>query len=1191
MSETNNVQAILSAKDTNFTSTFKKAMGLASGMESKISSGIGFGILTGIGQKAFSVLSGAASNLIGSVVDVGKSFEAATSQIAATMGKPKSEIQDIIAEAERLGATTAFTATEAAEGFNILAMSGLNAEQQIAAAADVLNLAAAGAESMDAAAKQVVGTLKGWGIEADALTEGMEGVADGTKYTQVVADMLAKGASLAATDVNALGTALSDISSTASGYRQSMKGTTVALLRLAEQNVTGAEAATALNRAMMDLYTPTSSAAAALDKLGVSAYDENHQARDLNDVVDELSAALSGMSDEEANAYKNAIFSTFGLQAFNKMAASSSETVDRFNEGLGKASDGMGTAAEMASTQLDNLQGDLTRLGSATDGIKNSIYSGLQEPFRSVVQLATAGVTELTEKLQGFSDWMNENFDFSAVKDAISENGFAGGLAEVAKQVTEALPGLKTFATAIAGMAAVSAGSSFLPLLSSGFTQVGMSAANFGLQLKGLPTKAAAGFKSIAEKVATVGGKFTGLVSKIPGVKGAFGSLQGTLSKTASIIKEKLIPSDSLVKVALDKLGPAGKKAASGLGKGFNTILKTGTGVLGKMTGALTNVVGIGLKALAPAAIVGAVLIGLGALYNTFKDQIDQIIDMAIEKGPGLIQGFVNGITSKIPELMRSGTQLLVGLLNVITANLPALLNGGIQIITSVIHGVIEAVPQIIPAALDLISSFATTIIEAVPQLIILGLELLQGLLDGVTQNLGNITESALTIITTLTSAITDNLPTIIDMGLNILLSLAAGIISALPEIILAGIEGITALITTISDKLPDIINTGVQIVSMLVTGIVQNLPAILQAAVAAIKALISGIAQNLPVIISAGISIIGTLIQGLLEVLPTIGESGWEIIKSLAQGLLEAIPAILTAVIDGLKGIFTSIFDFITGKGQDSSDGISETMEEMSSRVESATSEANSAASANLAALAASTSAATEQINSSTSTDLMEMPTNFETAFTGIEDIVGTSTDSITQTVDDAGSDITSSWDSSTNDVVKQTNTMTTKLDSELKTAATKAEANGRNLSLGLARGMTSQLSAVRSAATQIVEEANRAAQAAGKIHSPSRVWAWFGEMDAAGLINSYRKAVPEVRRAAADLLYLPDMRDMTAGLSGWGDLSEEYSYNMDATYTIVTVTELDGREVGRSTAKYTQEELNRMQERESRKNGRKTA
>lgn len=319
-------------------------------------------------------------------IKAGSDFESAMSQVAATMGKPKSEIQDLTKFAQEMGAKTVFSATEAANGLNILAMSGLDAKEQMAALPNVLNLAAAGAISLEDAASYTTGTVKGFSDTMD--------------HAQYYVDIMAKGATLAQTDVRGLGEAMSTAAATSAGYGQTAQSTALSLMRLAEQGKTGSEAATMLSRAMMDIYTPTADAATALDELGVSAYDAEGNTRDFNDIVEDLNNALSGMTAEQKNAYKNTIFTTHGMDAFNKMTVTSVDKVKEWDEALSSASDeldGQGSAALQAQIQLDNLKGSLTLLGSALEGAGIAISNSLIPYIRQLTDWITSLVTKFNE--------------------------------------------------------------------------------------------------------------------------------------------------------------------------------------------------------------------------------------------------------------------------------------------------------------------------------------------------------------------------------------------------------------------------------------------------------------------------------------------------------------------------------------------------------------------------------------------------------------------------------------------------------------------------------------------------------------------------------------------------------------------------------------------------------------------------
>lgn len=336
----------LAIKDTAYKQGLKDAEGNASSSTSKI--GGAFKAVGKVAKTAMVAGSAAAVAFTKTSIDAGMNFDTAMSQVAATMGTTVDKIGNVKAKAEEMGRTTKYTATEAAEGMNILAQAGLSADEQISGIGTVLNLASAGAMSLEESASYTSGAVKGFG--------------DSMSNASYYADLMAKGATLANTDVRGLGEAFSGSAATAKNYGQAADSVTLSLLRLAEQNVTGSEASTALNRAMADLYTPTDDASKALDQLGVSAYKSNGEAKDFNDLVDELNGSLQGMTAEQKNNALATIFTTQGLQAFNKMTASSDATVQKFWKGI---QDSSGSAAQQAATQLDNLQGDITLLSSA----------------------------------------------------------------------------------------------------------------------------------------------------------------------------------------------------------------------------------------------------------------------------------------------------------------------------------------------------------------------------------------------------------------------------------------------------------------------------------------------------------------------------------------------------------------------------------------------------------------------------------------------------------------------------------------------------------------------------------------------------------------------------------------------------------------------------------------------------------
>ena len=344
--------------------------------------------------KAFADMTKQAISFSKSAISVGQEFDSSMSQVAATLGMTTDAIKnnvngagdtfDMLREkAKEMGSSTNFSASQAADGLNTLAMSGYSAKESVEMIEDVLHLSAAGSIDMANAAGYISGAMKGFN--------------DRTKTSAYYADLMAKGATLANTSVAQLGEAMSSGAAGAAAYSQTADSMTVALLRLAEQGDVGSAAGTALSAAMKNLYTPSDKAKKALAELGISAYDTNGKARDFNTVVNELNNSLSKYTEEQQNAYKQSIFGQQGLNAYNKMVVTAIDKQNEWTQALANCS---GEAANQYATMTDNLQGDIDSWNSALDGFKIELSDKLMPAVREFVQTGTEMLSEITSAFQ-----------------------------------------------------------------------------------------------------------------------------------------------------------------------------------------------------------------------------------------------------------------------------------------------------------------------------------------------------------------------------------------------------------------------------------------------------------------------------------------------------------------------------------------------------------------------------------------------------------------------------------------------------------------------------------------------------------------------------------------------------------------------------------------------------------------------
>ena len=166
----------------------------------------------------------------------------------------------------------------------------------------------------------------------------------------------------------------------------------------------------------------------------------------------------------------------------------------------------------------------------------------------------------------------------------------------------------------------------------------------------------------------------------------------------------------------------------------------------------------------------------------------------------------------------------------------------------------------------------------------------------------------------------------------------------------------------------------------------------------------------------------------------------------------------------------------------------------------------------------------------------------------------------------------------------------MATSVVSAMKSAQEGAYNSGYYIGVGLANGMEASLGRVRSIAAQLAEAAEKAIRAKAKIHSPSRVSEELGEYYGDGWIGGIQRRMKEAYHVVKELVSIPAVDEPRLAVAGYGtvkDLDEGYSYNRNATYTIVVPVEVDGREIAKVTAPYTQEELNKLEKRNNRKRG----
>lgn len=360
----------------------------------KAGSVLGGAMSVSIGNLATQAISKVASGAMGFVtgsIQAGSDFDAAMSQVAATMGKSVGEIEDLRDFAQQMGSTTAFSATQAAEALNYMALAGYDSEKAMSALPTVLNLAAAGGIEL--------------GRASDMVTDAQSALGLSMEETFDMVNQMAMAASKSNTSVEQLGDAILKIGATARNVKGGTQELATILGVLADNGIKGTEGGTHLRNMLLSLQQATQGndgkillvgpdEEKGIEEVSIALYDAEGNMRSMIDVIQEMRGALGGMTQEEKDAITSGIFNKTDLSAINALLGTTEERFQQLGEDIGAAE---GSAEAMANTQLDNLAGDITLWESALEGAKIVISDALTPTLREFTQFGSETLSVLTE--------------------------------------------------------------------------------------------------------------------------------------------------------------------------------------------------------------------------------------------------------------------------------------------------------------------------------------------------------------------------------------------------------------------------------------------------------------------------------------------------------------------------------------------------------------------------------------------------------------------------------------------------------------------------------------------------------------------------------------------------------------------------------------------------------------------------
>ena len=661
--------------------TGKKASNFGDVLKASLVSEVIIGGIKAIGDAVIET-----SKKINDSINIYASFEDSMLQVAATMGMTSDEISSgsdsyklLEKAAKDAGINTVFSASNAADALNYLALAGYDAEKAAATLPKVLNLAAAGGMEL--------------ATTSDLVTDAMSALKLETSEIDVFMDKLAKTAQSSNTSVQQLGEAILVSAGTATSTGQDLTVLNTSLGILADNGIKGSESGTKLRNILLSLSSPTDKAAASLNKLGISVYDEIGNMRNLNDIMGDLGSSLYELTQEERVNSLNDIFNKTDINAINFLLEGSNERYKELSELIDNSA---GAAQIMAETMESGLAGTERAFDSAVEGMKieiGSLFGVMKQGFLS----------DATDILRTFTGNLQDaEGDWSKIGESI---GIL--LTDFINMLSEQLPKIIDIGIQVISMLGEALINN-LPTLIDTAVEIVKSLLN-GI-IKVLPDLTRGALKLILALV-------DGIIQNLPQIAKAAIEIVVELAKGIADALPQLIPSVievivTVVEILLENLPliiEAALQLVTGLAEGIIEALPVLIKALPKIIKGITDF----LIQSVPLIVDTGIL-----LLTSLVDALPEIIDGIVSVLPEIVTSLAESIVTLQFKLTEAGIKLFVAL----AGNLPTIISelnkASTEIVNAILSEILLKIPDFASAGLDLIKGLWEGIKDSGPWLI-----------------------------------------------------------------------------------------------------------------------------------------------------------------------------------------------------------------------------------------------------------------------------------------------------------------------------------------------------------------------------------------------------------------------------------------------------------------------------------------
>lgn len=368
----------------------------------------------------------------GVAAKAGMDFQAAMSEVSAISGASGNEFAALEAKAKEMGATTKFSASEAADGLKYMAMAGWDTSKMLDGLEGIMMLAASSGEDLGMVSDIVTDAMTAFGMEAARAGE--------------FADTLAAAASSSNTNVGMLGESFKYVAPVAGALGYTAKDTAIALGLMANAGIKGTQSGTAMRSMLTRMIKPTKESGDAMDALGIKMTNADGTMKSFAEVMGDLRAAFKHLDPDQKAFYAAQIAGQEAMSGLLAIVNTSDEDFNNLSESINGST---GAAKKMSEVMIDNLAGDITILKSGLEGLAIQIFEAIMPALRDMVQ----GLQGVVGKLSKLSPGMQK---FLIVTAAVA--AAIGPLLIVVGMMAQGLGAIIGVAGAVSGALAAAGG-------------------------------------------------------------------------------------------------------------------------------------------------------------------------------------------------------------------------------------------------------------------------------------------------------------------------------------------------------------------------------------------------------------------------------------------------------------------------------------------------------------------------------------------------------------------------------------------------------------------------------------------------------------------------------------------------------------------------------------------------------------